>query len=767
MQKKGKRFGKMNSKVIYSIIAICISIIFILVLVFCSRGEKPRECGNSSQKKGQEEGGKVAGSQVFQDLTPEEIMQVKRYLQSNLGVPLVETSQAKPSDNCIFMITLQLPPKAQVLQFLNHQGSQPAREALAVIHFGNQVDPNVTEFVVGPLPEPIYHQDITVQKYGRKLPYSQRFVLANEFNEIHEFLKDEYLKAPNFMQKVLNYSGSNIQYDHQLPLGLKSGDRKMWMSHLQNVTGHYLHPVGFEVQVDHSSLNVREWKVINVFYNGQYFEDMEDLEQQFNMGKVRVDKVKEAPLDGGYSSLKQRVPPKDPGPLQYEPRGPRYTIRNNHVTFLRWNFAFGIDASRGPRIFDVRFNGERIIYELSLQEASSIYGSNSPKSMLTRYMDSSFGLGSYIFPLTRGLDCPYLSSYLDFHFFYDTSLPVSRKNAICIFEQNAELPIRRHFESIQSPFYGGLADSHLVFRTITSSGNYDFVWDFIFHQNGAVGVQVHATGYIISDFYFGDARDFGNKVQEWVLGTIHTHNIHFKVDLDIGGVENTLVGNDMAFETIQAPWSPEHKIYQMKMVREIFDTENKAAFHLHDDMPRYLYFSSNCTNKWGHDQGYRIQIVSFSGDHLPESDPMEPGFSWGRYKLAVTKRKENESVSTTPYNQVDPWKPPVDFADFINNENIVNEDLVAWINAGFLHIPHAEDVPNTATLGNVVGFFLRPYNYFDDDPSTYSPDSVYFNHLQDPLSCEINQLACLAKIASCLSIFPLFTYEGFQNITTF
>ncbi|XP_032081774.1 membrane primary amine oxidase-like [Thamnophis elegans] len=758
----------MKLKVVYSLIAIGVVIIIILVLSFLNRGEKPTECKNSSQKNGKEEGGQDTGSQVFQDLTPEEIMQVKRYLQSNLGVPLVETPQAKPSDNCIHFITLQLPPKAQVLQFLDDQGSQPPREALAVVHFGNQLDPNVTEFVVGPLPDPTYHEDITVEKYGRKLPYYQRMVLTNEFREINNFLKrNEHPKAPNFMQKVLNYNGSNLRYGRQLPPGLKSGDRKIWVSHFQNVTGPYLHPLGFEVQVDHCSLDVSEWKVIKVFYNGQYFEDMEDLERQFNMGKVRVDKVKEAPLDGGYSSLKQRVPPKDPGPLQYEPCGPRYRIHKNHVTFLSWSFAFGIDASRGPRIFDIRFNGERIIYELSLQEASAIYGSNSPTSMLTRYMDISFGLGSNIFPLTQGVDCPYLSSYLDWHFFYDSPLPVSRKKSICIFEQNAELPIRRHYESIQSPFYGGLADSNLVFRTISTVGNYDYIWDFIFHQNGAVGVRVHASGYIQTSFYFGDAEDFGNRVQEWVLGTIHTHNIHFKVDLDIGGVENTLVANDMAFETLQAPWSPENKIHRMKMVREVLDTENKAAFRLHDDMPRYIYLASNCTNKWGHDRGYRIQTVSFSGDHLPESDPMEPGLSWGRYKLAVTKRKENEPFSTTVYNQVDPWNPPVAFADFINNEDIVNEDLVAWINAGFLHIPHAEDVPNTPTLGNVVGFFLRPYNYFDDDPSMYSPDSVYFNRLQDPTSCAVNQLACLAKITSCLPIFPSFTYEGFQNMTIF
>ncbi|KAG8136067.1 hypothetical protein E2320_009056, partial [Naja naja] len=174
----------------------------------------------------------------------------------------------------------------------------------------------------------------------------------------------------------------------------------------------------------------------------------------------------------------------------------------------------------------------------------------------------------------------------------------------------------------------------------------------------------------------------------------------------------------MAFETIKAPWSPEHNIHRMEMVRKILDTEKKAAFCLHDDMPKYIYFASNHTNKWGHEQGYQIQMVSFSRDHLSELNPMEPGLSWGCYKIAVTKRKENEFSSTTAYNQ----------------------DLVAWINTGFLHIPHAEDVPNTVTLGNVIGFVLRPYNYFDD-PSMYSPDSVFFDNLQDSISCEVNQPA--------------------------
>lgn len=96
------------------------------------------------------------------------------------------------------------------------------------------------------------------------------------------------------------------------------------------------------------------------------------------------------------------------------------------------------------------------------------------------------------------------------------------------------------------------------------------------------------------------------------------------------GEKNSLLANDMAFETVKAPWSPENKIHRMRMVKKVIDTEDKAAFRLHEKMPRYIYFAANSTNKWDLNRGYRIQMVSFSGDHLPETDPMERAISWGR-----------------------------------------------------------------------------------------------------------------------------------------
>lgn len=91
----------------------------------------------------------------------------------------------------------------------------------------------------------------------------------------------------------------------------------------------------------------------------------------------------------------------------------------------------------------------------------------------------------------------------------------------------------------------------------------------------------------------------------------------------------------------------------------------------------------------------------------------------------------------------------------------VLKDLVAWVTTGFLHIPHSEDIPNTVTVGNGGGVLLRPHNYFDEDPSIHSADSVYIEPDAEE-SCENNRMACLAQ-ESCSPVLEPFTYSGFDQ----
>ncbi|XP_041318982.1 membrane primary amine oxidase-like isoform X2 [Pyrgilauda ruficollis] len=754
----------MNLKTVLILLGLALATIFALVCVLLTRERTPRSCQHLPPEQEDTEDGQ---SLVFADLTAEEMSQVVLYLRGHLGVPLVDASRAKPSENCIAWLDLQVPAKAEVLRFLDGGGARPPREALAVLYFGQQPEPNITEYVVGPLPGPAYHRDVTVQKYGGKVPYHRRAVTGSEYADINALVHRELKKAPRFLAACCESDGTDLVTLTTAPRGFKSGDRLTWFVLFHNVpgTGYYLSPVGLEVLVDHGDLHVSRWQLRKVFYNGRYFASTGDLEQEFVAGTLEVVRLKQPQADAVLGSMKPRRLPGPPGPLQFEPQGPRYSVRNNHITFQGWSIAFGMNPNTGPRLFDIRYRGERIVYELSLQEALALYGSNCPGGMSTRYLDGSFGIGRFAYELVRGLDCPYTATYVDRHYLAETDTPKTNQNSLCIFEHDSALPLRRHFSDSQSFYYGGLRKNTLVIRSISTLINYDYIWDFMFHASGAVEVRVHATGYISSSFFHGRGTDYGNRVGPHTLGTMHLHHIHYKVDLDVDGQLNSVETQDMEYEFVRDPWSTQSTIERPYLRRERLQREDEAAFPLHVPMPRYLSFVSPNPNKWEHPRSYRIQIISFAGKHLPTNSSMERSVSWGRYQLAVTRRKEEEPTSTSIYNQNDPWTPTVAFADFINNETITNEDLVAWITVGFLHIPHAEDIPNTVTVGNGVGFFLRPYNYFNEDPSVDSPDSVYFSSEQDAGACGDNPLACLSPAATCAPRLPPFHFGGFLNLS--
>ncbi|KAH0626994.1 hypothetical protein JD844_002342 [Phrynosoma platyrhinos] len=618
----------MNAKALLVILVLALITILALVCILLARKEEFAPCGADSEVSLKRQHNDQ--SLVFADLSAEEMVLVRKYLQSHLKVPLVDAYHADPSHNSIYYLDVEIPPKEEVLKFLDHNGPCPHRQALAVVYFGNQTVPNVTEYVVGPLPRPTYHRDVTMQKYGQVLFYHKRPVIGNEYEQIHDVVLEKFLEAPTFLKQVFGHNGSNFGGLTSAPRGFQSGDRVTWIALFQNVKGYFLHPVGMEVLLNHSSLNVSHWSVTKVFYNGQYYNSLAELERKFKEKHVLVTNVKAVTPDGAFSSMYPRVAPLGTGPLHYEPCGKRYSVKNNQVVSLLWSFAYRMDVNRGPQIYDIRFRKQRIAYELSVQDAMSVYGSNSPGGMLTRYMDGSFGIGRYTYSLVQGVDCPYSATYLDTVYFFENWEPEVQKNSICVFEQNVDVPFRRHFSNLQSLYYGGLPATALVLRSVATMGNYDYVWDFVFHPNGAIESKVRATGYITSAFLYGDGLEYGNRVADHTLGTIHTHFINYKVDLDVGGVENSLIANDMTFETIKAPWSPENEIHRMKMVKKVLDTEDKAAFRLHDKMPRYIYFAAKDANKWGHKRGYRIQLISFAGDHLPETDAMERSISWGR-----------------------------------------------------------------------------------------------------------------------------------------
>ncbi|KAA8578627.1 primary amine oxidase, liver isozyme [Etheostoma spectabile] len=750
----------MNSFVKWALILfVLVSIILNIVLIGIHTSRAPK-C--STQRVHPLKRNHDERSLVFADLSRQEYLQVQQFMLKQKDLDISTNQNTKPWENFLFLIDLSLPKKADALAYLDGKGAKPDREATVVVFHGAKG--YIKEYVVGPLPNPTYYKDVTIERYNMELPITARTVTIGEYELLFKYVGEVFSKLGKLMKESFDVDqNKKVNAFEQMPRGIRSGDRHTWISFFRDMSGMYIHPVGFELLINHESVNASEWKVERLLYNGQYFDTVDELRVKYDAGSIKKIVYKETP---DYGSLKPRHKPLQIGPQLFNAEGKRYSISNNHVLYLDWSFAFGLSSVTGLRVFDVRFKNERIVYELSVQEAMSVYGSVTPGMILTKFLDASIGIGRFAHELVRGVDCPHEATYVDTNRYMDVPVPVRYKNSFCVFEHNMGQPLRRHFSDFFSNSYGGMVNSALVVRTITAIGNYDYMWDFIFYQSGSVEAKVHATGYISSSYLVDGSLKYGHQVAEKVLGNIHTHFINFKVDLDVLGVNNFFQTKDMEYANVSIPWMPDHYAMVPQLVEKQLKTEQEAALRYDTKTPRYLHIASNKTNRWGHHRSYRLQVFSFTGDHLPESQAEERAMSWARYKVAITKHKDSEQFSSSLYNQNNIWNPAVDFSKYIeDNENIEDKDLVAWVTTGFLHIPHSEDIPNTVTVGNGGGVLLRPHNYFDEDPSIHSADSVYINPGSED-SCENNRMACLAQ-ETCSPVLEPFTYNGFDGVMKF
>ncbi|XP_071590549.1 LOW QUALITY PROTEIN: diamine oxidase [copper-containing] [Heliangelus exortis] len=690
------------------------------------------------------------GASIFSDLTAEELRAVRSFLMSRPELGLSpEPWGGVLAKNSLFLVELLPPKKRPALRYLDQGGPRPLRQARAVIFFGAQAEPNVTEFSVGPLPRPRSYRPLRF-KGGRDVPFSARPMTWLEYEMLHQTVAEALEPLNRFLREATgfwyqrNCSRRCLTFSDIAPRGLGPGQRRSWLVLQRFVEGFFLHPVGLEVLVDHRDPDPRRWAVEKLWYNGRYFSSPRELAQSYHRGMLATVKLP-PPASPLFSSYEPRgrfsggTPEEARGPTVCEPQGRRYRLRGNHLEYEGWSVAFRLRSSAGLQLFDLRFGGERVAFEVSVQEAIAFYGGHTPAAMQTKYMDAGWGMGSVTYELAPGVDCPEVATFLDAHHLYDADGPVRFPNAICVFELPTGVPLRRHFDSDFEGgfnFYAGLEGHALVLRTTSTVYNYDYIWDFLFYPNGVMEAKVHATGYIHATFYTPQGRRYGSRVHSHLLGNLHTHLVHYKVDLDVAGTGNSFETMDVRFENISNPWSPGARVVQPWLHRQPRRRELQAALPVGSSPPRYLLFSNpRRNNRWGHPRSYRLQLHSHAGRVLPRGCQEERGISWARYHLAVTRHHEDEPSSSSIYNQNNPWDPPVTFESFIrDNESIEDQDLVAWVTVGFLHVPHAEDIPNTATPGNAVGFLLRPFNFFDEDPSMASRGPLVVRPL-DPPAC--------------------------------
>ncbi|KAH7309874.1 copper amine oxidase [Stachybotrys elegans] len=405
-------------------------------------------------------------------------------------------------------------------------------------------------------------------------------------------------------------------------------------------------------------------------------------------------------------------------PVTILPDGARYEFDpdQNYVSWMGFSF-YVATGPAGISLHDVHFRGERVVYELAMQEALAHYAGPDESQTYASYLDVTIDFMN--FNLIPGYDCPSYATYTD---------------AFCLFEFPKDYPMSRHYD--WSSFHATKNIAFMV-RSISTIGNYDYQTTYEFYYDGSIQVLVRASGYIqgSSNVNATNAWDYGFHIRKDLSGSMHDHVLNFKADLDILGTNNTLFKSEFVPHSQVYPWSGGEVVNTMKVERSFVTNEDQGKINWAPNAAAaYSVVNKDKPNCNGEFPGFRIYPSTGSTTHLTVQNSTVFGnlVNWATHHMYALRRKDSEPVSAHPRSSG--WSDQaiaVDFNDFFDGESIEQEDIVLYFNLGMHHMPDTYDLPVTVFQGAQSGITLRPQNYKRSDSAISTRQQIHITGDED------------------------------------
>ncbi|KAH9496260.1 hypothetical protein Btru_012886, partial [Bulinus truncatus] len=390
----------------------------------------------------------------------------------------------------------------------------------------------------------------------------------------------------------------------------ESENRYIWVTAKYQVPEHRTLPTGFSLLVDVTDPDTRQWSVIKVSYAGRIYDSLSQLRQLYATSEIPKVSMKPPKKQKHFKSTGG---PSQRAPVQVEPDGKRYSILNQEVTYLEWAFNFRMSALTGPVLYDVRFRGKRLAYEIGLSEIAVLYSSEGSQSKLATFIGGVHSFGASSRSLVPGGDCPEFSTLVNQTVLHSNRHdPVIIQSAFCLFEVNNGHPLRRHlsYSKEEGGYYGGMLDSAFILRSAVTVLSYEYILDFIFHQNGIIETRLMNTAYD----HPPESVELDRPTDE-----VYLHLAHFKVDLDIVGLKNRYKTLNVVGQTVPLAQDPSTKYHQTAVEPDEKLTELAAVYDFNFNTTKYLIvYNEHSTTKFGEKRGFRIFLNGISKQVLPE-----------------------------------------------------------------------------------------------------------------------------------------------------
>ena len=439
--------------------------------------------------------------------------------------------------------------------------------------------------------------------------------------------------------------------------------------------------------------------------------------------------------------------PRDvPGPIDTrQPLGPGFELEGYQLRWQNWSFHMRPDQRIGLVLSLVRYHPEpgaaprSVMYQGHLSEIFVPYMDPSYAWYRRNFIDAGeFVAGGLAKPMLRGRDCPDHAVYMDTLVSGAKGRPRTVPDTICIYERETGDPAWRHYDSEQ-PDSRRARD--LVVRVGAVVGNYDYVLDWIFRQDGSIEARVGATGILevkatnaisaiqprpvagpvtaaAADALQAQSRAdaYGRFVDRNIVAVNHDHYFSYRLDLDIDGPGNRFVADRLVTQRLPAD-HPRRSLW----VQEQHVAANEQDAKLNMDLARptlWRVLSTGRQNAVGYPTSYQLMPGRNANTLLSADDYPRRRAGFIDHHLWVTPQRDGERYAAGDHPTLsDPGMGLPEWTE--SNRSIQDTDVVLWHTIGMHHLPRAEDWPVMPVMWH--GFELRPFDFFDRNPALDLP----------------------------------------------
>ncbi|HEY7423239.1 MAG TPA: primary-amine oxidase [Gemmataceae bacterium] len=429
------------------------------------------------------------------------------------------------------------------------------------------------------------------------------------------------------------------------------------------------------------------------------------------VNKARWERGDFAPIDEHDMGEGDAEPPRE-----RPRREPRFQVHGHEVSWQHWRFRFSIHPRVGLVLHTVGYEDQGkvrpVLYRACLSEMVVPYGDPN----WTRWCPfdgGEYGLGVYAkSSLNPGRDAPREATYFSAWLHDRKGAPLEVPRAVALYEQDGGV-LWRHGLS-------GQRARQLVLSSFVRVDEYDYGFNWIFHEDGTLEMQALLTGRMnVKDVERKEDEEghegkpaFGHLVEAHREAPNHQHFFNFRLDLDVDGAgrNSVLEMNTEALE--EGKDNPYGNGFEMKetLLRREQDARQKMSLNTNR---KWKIVNTCVTNALGQPTGYVLVPGENSVPHATPKSYLRRHAGFVDYHLWVTPYKPEEMYAAGDYvngSEAGQGLPKWTEA----NRPIEDEDIVVWYTLGVTHVPRPEEWWHMPV--HRTGFKLVPAGFFARNP---------------------------------------------------